>query len=78
MESHSRLLFAVSTRRSNRQGSSPKPADVRGVKPGDRVLLLRSEVGVNKPGTFAEARRREFYERPAARRKRKEAKRRKR
>ena len=29
-------------------------SDVRGFEPGDRVILLRSEVGVNKPGTFAE------------------------
>jgi NADPH2:quinone reductase len=28
--------------------------DVQGFKPGDRVLLLRSEIGVSKPGTFAE------------------------
>jgi NADPH2:quinone reductase len=26
---------------------------VIGLKPGDRVILLRSEVGVNRPGTFA-------------------------
>jgi NADPH2:quinone reductase len=29
-------------------------SDVRGFKPGDPVLLLRSEVGVNRPGAFAE------------------------
>lgn len=28
--------------------------DVKTLKPGDRVLLLRSEIGVSKPGTFAE------------------------
>ncbi|HEX8916159.1 MAG TPA: alcohol dehydrogenase catalytic domain-containing protein, partial [Humisphaera sp.] len=28
--------------------------DVHDLKPGDRVLLLRSEVGVSRPGTFAE------------------------
>src|ERR1700684_1365063 len=27
---------------------------VVGFRPGDRVILLRSEVGVNRPGTFAQ------------------------
>src|SRR6058998_3276546 len=27
---------------------------VQGMKPGDRRLILRSEIGVSRPGTFAE------------------------
>ncbi len=42
------------------------------------AALRRFNKKIQQAGILAEARRREFYERPAARRKRKEAKRRKR
>src|SRR3954468_16607894 len=29
-------------------------ADVKGIQPGQEMLLLRSDVGVNRPGTLAE------------------------
>ena len=35
--------------------SSAVGPDVTGVRPGDRRVVLRSEIGVNRPGTFARA-----------------------
>lgn len=58
--------------------SSPLSEVIVGEGESFEAALRRFNKKIQQAGILAEARRREFYERPAARRKRKEAKRRKR
>ena len=65
---------------SNRRRGDQRPLSEVIVGDGEsfEAALRRFNKKIQQAGILAEARRREFYERPAARRKRKEAKRRKR
>lgn len=67
---------------STTEGAVISSPDVSEVIIGDgesfEAALRRFNKKIQQAGILAEARRREYYERPAARRKRKEAKRRKR
>ena len=67
--------FLLKRRRGDQQ---PLSEVIVGDGESFEAALRRFNKKIQQAGILAEARRREFYERPAARRKRKEAKRRKR
>jgi small subunit ribosomal protein S21 len=67
--------FPLKRRRGDQQ---PLSEVIIGEGESFEAALRRFNKKIQQAGILAEARRREFYERPAARRKRKEAKRRKR
>ena len=67
--------FPLNRRRGDQQ---PLSEVIVGDGESFEAALRRFNKKIQQAGILAEARRREFYERPAARRKRKEAKRRKR
>jgi len=67
--------FPLKRRRGDQQ---PLSEVIVGDGESFEAALRRFNKKIQQAGILAEARRREFYERPAARRKRKEAKRRKR
>jgi len=68
-------VFLLKRRRGDEQ---PLSEVIIGEGESFEAALRRFNKKIQQAGILAEARRREFYERPAARRKRKEAKRRKR